>query len=156
MPLLLCRWGTRTRFSAMAGPPRCREPAYQMARPANCAPALTSARPWTMCAPLRHPRGTMARDLGTKYVCFKCGTEFYDLKKSLPVSTAAKPLPSAAARNRPFGPALPAPQIHHTTEAFTSTSLFARNPNEPFSAESWWTVPPDLLTDQTALFKSRK
>jgi len=26
----------------------------------------------------------MARDLGTKYVCFKCGTKFYDLKKPLP------------------------------------------------------------------------
>ena len=27
----------------------------------------------------------MARDLGTKYVCFKCGTKFYDLKKPVPV-----------------------------------------------------------------------
>jgi len=26
----------------------------------------------------------MARDLGTKYVCFKCGTKFYDLKKPVP------------------------------------------------------------------------
>ena len=26
----------------------------------------------------------MARDLGTKYVCFKCGTKFYDLKKPIP------------------------------------------------------------------------
>ena len=26
----------------------------------------------------------MARDLGTKYVCFKCGTKFYDLKKPAP------------------------------------------------------------------------
>ena len=24
------------------------------------------------------------RDLGTKYVCFKCGTKFYDLKKPAP------------------------------------------------------------------------
>ena len=26
----------------------------------------------------------MARDLGTKYVCYKCGTKFYDLKKPVP------------------------------------------------------------------------
>jgi uncharacterized protein (TIGR02300 family) len=26
----------------------------------------------------------MARDLGTKYVCFKCSTKFYDLKKPVP------------------------------------------------------------------------
>jgi uncharacterized protein (TIGR02300 family) len=26
-----------------------------------------------------------AKDLGTKYVCFKCGTRFYDLKKASPV-----------------------------------------------------------------------
>lgn len=26
----------------------------------------------------------MARDLGTKYVCFKCTTKFYDLKKPAP------------------------------------------------------------------------
>ena len=26
----------------------------------------------------------MARDLGSKYVCFKCGTRFYDLKKPVP------------------------------------------------------------------------
>jgi len=27
----------------------------------------------------------MARDLGNKHVCFKCGTKFYDLKKAAPV-----------------------------------------------------------------------
>jgi len=27
----------------------------------------------------------MARDLGTKYTCFKCATKFYDLKKPAPV-----------------------------------------------------------------------
>jgi uncharacterized protein (TIGR02300 family) len=26
----------------------------------------------------------MARDLGTKYTCFKCATKFYDLKKPAP------------------------------------------------------------------------
>ena len=27
----------------------------------------------------------MARDLGTKYVCYKCGTKFYDLNKPEPL-----------------------------------------------------------------------
>ena len=26
-----------------------------------------------------------AKDLGTKHVCFKCGTKFYDLKKPAPI-----------------------------------------------------------------------
>lgn len=26
-----------------------------------------------------------AKDLGTKHVCFKCGTRFYDLKKTEPI-----------------------------------------------------------------------
>lgn len=26
-----------------------------------------------------------AKDLGTKHVCFKCGTRFYDLKKAEPI-----------------------------------------------------------------------
>jgi uncharacterized protein (TIGR02300 family) len=48
----------------------------------------------------------MARDLGTKYVCYKCGTKFYDLKK--PVPTCPKcgadqreaPAPKTAAQQR--------------------------------------------------------
>ena len=48
----------------------------------------------------------MARDLGTKYVCWKCGTKFYDLKK--PVPTCPKcgsdqreaPSPKTAAQQR--------------------------------------------------------
>jgi len=48
----------------------------------------------------------MARDLGTKYICWKCGTKFYDLKK--PVPTCPKcgsdqrdaPLPKTAAQQR--------------------------------------------------------
>jgi uncharacterized protein (TIGR02300 family) len=37
-------------------------------------------------APRPFPGGArpMARDLGTKYVCYKCGTKFYDLKKPVP------------------------------------------------------------------------
>ena len=26
-----------------------------------------------------------AKDLGTKHICFKCGTKFYDLKKAEPI-----------------------------------------------------------------------
>ena len=49
-----------------------------------------------------------AKDLGTKFVCFKCGTKFYDLKKPDPVCpkcgtdqrevTAAKPTESRRGR----------------------------------------------------------
>ena len=50
-----------------------------------------------------------AKDLGTKYVCFKCGTKFYDMKKPDPLcpkcgadqreSPALKP-PSEGRRGR--------------------------------------------------------
>lgn len=66
-----------------------------------------------------------AKDLGTKYVCFKCGTKFYDLKKAEPLcpkcgadqreSPALKPAPEkrrAAAR-----PVEPAPVEETETEA---------------------------------------
>jgi uncharacterized protein (TIGR02300 family) len=53
----------------------------------------------------------MARDLGTKYVCFKCGTKFYDLKKPAPTcpkcgsdqrdAPVAKPTSGRAARAAP-------------------------------------------------------
>lgn len=59
-----------------------------------------------------------ARDLGTKHVCFKCGTKFYDLKKSEPIcpkcgadqrqSPAVKAPPPAERRSRaPARPVLP-------------------------------------------------
>ena len=53
----------------------------------------------------------MARDLGTKYVCYKCGTKFYDLKKPVPAcpkcgadqreAPVAKPASTRAARAAP-------------------------------------------------------
>ena len=53
----------------------------------------------------------MARDLGTKYVCYKCGTKFYDLKKPVPAcpkcgadqreAPVAKPTSARAARAAP-------------------------------------------------------
>jgi len=45
----------------------------------------------------------MARDLGTKYVCFKCGTKFYDLKKPVP----ACPKCGADQRDAPTGKSAP-------------------------------------------------
>jgi uncharacterized protein (TIGR02300 family) len=52
--------------------------------------------------------GQMARDLGTKYVCYKCGTKFYDLKKPVPAcpkcgadqreAPVAKPMSARAAK----------------------------------------------------------
>lgn len=51
-----------------------------------------------------------AKDLGTKYTCFKCGTKFYDLKKAEPLcpkcgadqrqSPALKSPPPAEKRSR--------------------------------------------------------
>ena len=53
----------------------------------------------------------MARDLGTKYVCYKCGTKFYDLKKPVPAcpkcgadqrkAPVAKPTSARAAKAVP-------------------------------------------------------
>ncbi|HUL60353.1 MAG TPA: TIGR02300 family protein [Anaeromyxobacteraceae bacterium] len=61
-----------------------------------------------------------AKDLGTKYLCFKCGTKFYDLKKSEPIcpkcgadqreSPALKSPPASEKRRAPARPApVPAP-----------------------------------------------
>src|SRR5258708_28832077 len=53
--------------------------------------AAQPSSPWTSPERWSIPRPpvpggapSMARDLGTKYVCFKCGTKFYDLKKPVP------------------------------------------------------------------------
>jgi predicted nucleic acid-binding Zn-ribbon protein len=55
-----------------------------------------------------------AKDLGTKYTCFKCGTRFYDLKKPEPIcpkcgadqrqSPAAKPAEKRRAQPKPPAP----------------------------------------------------
>src|SRR5207237_8543501 len=48
--------------------------------------SLPTPRCWSIPRALRSPGGAvqMARDLGTKYICYKCGTKFYDLKKPAP------------------------------------------------------------------------
>lgn len=61
-----------------------------------------------------------AKDLGTKFVCFKCGTRFYDLKRPDPLcpkcgtdqreSPALRP-PERSERRRSMRAALEAPEI---------------------------------------------
>ncbi len=48
----------------------------------------------------------MSKDLGTKHVCFKCATKFYDLKKPVP----ACPKCGVDQRTRPAAPARAAPK----------------------------------------------
>jgi len=49
----------------------------------------------------------MNRELGTKYLCFKCGTKFYDLRKPAPVCPKCgadqreTPAPSGTSARRP-------------------------------------------------------
>jgi uncharacterized protein (TIGR02300 family) len=56
-----------------------------------------------------------AKDLGTKHVCFKCSTKFYDLKKAEPVCPKCgadqrqSPALKAPAEKRTRPPARPAP-----------------------------------------------
>ena len=60
------------------------------------------------------------KDLGTKHVCFKCGTRFYDLKKPEPIcpkcgadqrqSPASKPAEKRRAQPRPAPAPTPAPE----------------------------------------------
>ena len=74
-----------------------------------------------------HGKGRMAgKDLGTKHVCFKCGTRFYDLKKPEPIcpkcgadqrqSPAVKPASEKRQRAQPKPPA-PAPEPEVEAEA---------------------------------------
>jgi uncharacterized protein (TIGR02300 family) len=70
----------------------------------------------------RHNSGeapNMARDLGNKYVCFKCGTKFYDLKKPIPTCPkcgtdqreAPQPKPEKASRRSPAPPKEVEPEV---------------------------------------------
>jgi uncharacterized protein (TIGR02300 family) len=61
-----------------------------------------------------------AKDLGTKFTCFKCGTKFYDLKKPEPVcpkcgadqreSPALKPSGKRTKEKEPVKVAVPEPE----------------------------------------------
>jgi uncharacterized protein (TIGR02300 family) len=73
----------------------------------------------------------MARDLGSKYVCFKWGTKFYDLKKPVPAcpkcgadqrdAPVAKPLSARAARAAAAAPKTEEPEAAATEEEDTET-----------------------------------
>ena len=73
-----------------------------------------------------------AKDLGTKHVCFKCGTKFYDMRKPEAVcpkcgadqkdSPANRPTPEPrrgrlAAVPKPVEPAPPEPEAEEAEEA---------------------------------------
>jgi uncharacterized protein (TIGR02300 family) len=71
-----------------------------------------------------------AKDLGTKHLCFKCGTKFYDLRKSEPIcpkcgadqrqSPALKPASTEKRSRAPARPAAPAPLLADEAEAETA------------------------------------
>jgi uncharacterized protein (TIGR02300 family) len=68
-----------------------------------------------------------AKDLGTKHLCFKCGTKFYDLRKAEPIcpkcgadqrqSPALKPAASEKRSRAPARAVAPAPVEEAETEA---------------------------------------
>ena len=73
----------------------------------------------------------MARDLGSKYVCYKCSTKFYDLKKPAPTCPkcgadqreapvvkpqTARQQRAAAAAKEAAEAALPAPEAEETDD----------------------------------------
>jgi hypothetical protein len=79
-----------------------------------------------------------AKDLGTKHVCFKCGTRFYDLKKPEPICPKCgadqrqgptKAAPEKRARTaarpaaRPAAPAAPEPAETEVVEAEADEDL---------------------------------
>jgi uncharacterized protein (TIGR02300 family) len=67
-----------------------------------------------------------AKDLGTKHLCFKCGTKFYDLRKTEPIcpkcgadqrQSPALKSPASEKRARPAArPAAPPPPAEDAAE----------------------------------------
>ena len=63
-----------------------------------------------------------AKDLGNKYVCFKCGAKFYDLKKPIPtcpkcgVDQREAPTPKTTTRRAPAPRAVEEPAEAPETE----------------------------------------
>jgi predicted nucleic acid-binding Zn-ribbon protein len=64
-----------------------------------------------------------AKDLGTKHVCYKCGTRFYDLRKPEPICPKCgadqrqSPAVKAPAEKRTRAPAKPPPAPEPEAEA---------------------------------------
>jgi uncharacterized protein (TIGR02300 family) len=59
-----------------------------------------------------------AKDLGRKYVCWKCGTKFYDLKKASPAcpKCGSDPRESPALKAPPEKKVRPAPKVEPAEE----------------------------------------
>jgi uncharacterized protein (TIGR02300 family) len=76
----------------------------------------------------------MSKDLGTKHVCFKCATKFYDLKRPVP----ACPKCGADQRARPAAPVkaatrrpLPSPDARSDAEGVDSDAEVELEPDGP-------------------------
>jgi uncharacterized protein (TIGR02300 family) len=82
-----------------------------------------------------------AKDLGTKYICGKCGTKFYDLKKAAPIcpkcgadqreSQALKSPPQADKRPRP----VPKPAIEPELDEVGEEGAVEEDLEEPAEEE---------------------
>ncbi|MDC0709718.1 FYDLN acid domain-containing protein [Stigmatella sp. ncwal1] len=70
-----------------------------------------------------------AKDLGTKYVCFKCTTKFYDMKKPDPLC------PKCGADQRESPALKPAPEGRRGRLASTPKVIEPIEPEEPAAAE---------------------
>lgn len=70
-----------------------------------------------------------AKDLGNKYVCFKCGTKFYDMKKPDPLC------PKCGADQRD-SPALKAPSEGRRSRLASMPKAMAPLEPEPEEAEA--------------------
>ena len=64
-----------------------------------------------------------AKDLGNKFVCFKCTTRFYDLKKPAPLCPKCGtdqrevPVVKASRRSREKEPVVVAPEVEEPADA---------------------------------------
>lgn len=69
----------------------------------------------------------MSKDLGTKHLCFKCATKFYDFKKPVPACPKCgadqrdKPASAPKASRRPSPPAAATPVASAEAERETET-----------------------------------
>ncbi|ADO74142.1 TIGR02300 family protein [Stigmatella aurantiaca] len=71
-----------------------------------------------------------AKDLGTKYVCFKCSTKFYDMKKPDPLC------PKCGADQRESPALKPAPEGRRGRLASTPKVIEPTEPEEPEATEA--------------------
>lgn len=78
-----------------------------------------------------------AKDLGTKHICWKCGTKFYDLKKPDPACPKCGADPRAAPVAKPPPPAErrrakePVEEVPEPLEEAAVDEELAEEPEEP-------------------------